>query len=128
MELFTQGFEQERRNEHHKQRTNAENNCLLTPGRERRRFRYADIDDKGIVAQRTNSHQTSFTVEKTWRSEGPTTLQNKPIPRRFCRQFLASMNYLIRVAHDDSAVAVQKYKHLIGHRFDGFIDMLKIGE
>src|SRR5664280_2088681 len=108
MKLFAQGFEEECRTEHHEQCTNTENNCLIMPGRERRRFRYADIDDKGIVAQRTNSHHTSFTVENTWRSEGPTTLQNKPIPRRLCRQFHARADYLIRVAHDDGAVAVQK--------------------
>src|SRR5665647_1251709 len=119
MKLFAQGFEEECRTEHHEQCTNTENNCLITPGRERRRFRYTDIDDKGIVAQRTNSHQTSFTIENSWRSKGPTTLQNKPIPWRPCRQFLASANYRIRVARYDGAVAAQKEKQLIGQYVDG---------
>jgi len=35
------------------------------------RFRHADIDDKGIVAQRMNSHQTSFAIEITWHSKAP---------------------------------------------------------
>src|ERR1022692_626944 len=108
MELFAQGFDEEHRTEHHEQCTNTENNCLATPGRECRRFRHADIDDKGIVAQRLHSHQTSFTVDKTWRSEDSTTLRNNPMPRRLFRYFLASANYQIRETHDDGTVAVQK--------------------
>ena len=50
------------------------------------------------------------------------------MPRRSCRYFLARVNYQIRVAHNDSAIAIQKYKQLIGQRFDGFIDLLKIGK
>src|ERR1017187_1764945 len=128
MELFAQDFEQERRTEQYEQCTNTESHCLNTPGRDRRCFRSADMDDKGIVAHRTSSHQTSFTVENTWRSIGPTAFRNKPMPRRLCRYFLARANDLIRVVHNDSAVAVQKYKHLIAHRCDGFIDTLEIGE
>src|ERR1035437_3639870 len=128
MKLFFRGFEEERRTEHHQQCANTENSCLNTPSRERRGFQYTDIDDKGIVAQRPHSHQTSFTIDKTWRSEDSTTLRNNPIPRRYCRYFLASANYQIREAHDDSAIAVQKYKHLIAQRRDGFVDVFKIGK
>src|ERR1035438_8584131 len=114
MELFAQDFEQERRTEQYEQCTNTESHCLNTPGRERRRFRYANGDDKGIVAQRANRHQTSFTVENTGCSIGPTTSHNEPIPGRLCRYFLARANDQIRVAYNDSAVAVQQCKHLIG--------------
>src|SRR5664279_993252 len=114
MELLALGFEEKRHTERHQQCANTKRQRLDTPDRERRRFRYADIDDKGIVAQRTSSHQSSFTIEDTCRSVGPTALQNKRMPGRFCRYFLASANDLIRVANDDSAVAVQQCKPLIG--------------
>src|ERR1035437_2855254 len=128
MELSAQGFEKEHQAKHQEQCSSSESYCMNAPGRERRGFRYTDIDHKWIVAQRMYSNQTSFTVEIARRSILPTTLQNELVPRRRCWHLIVHATFRVRVTHDDGAVAVQQYKRLIGQGCDRFIDLLEIGE
>src|SRR5665647_1647194 len=102
MKLFAQGFEEEPQTEHHKQCANTESYCVNTPSRKRSGFRYSDINDKRIVAQRAHSNQTSFAIEIAWRAILPTTLRNKSMPRRPCGHFVTSAICRVGVARDNS--------------------------
>ena len=79
--MFVLGPDEKCHAEHHQPCANTEDCCLSTPSRECRGFRYTDIDDKRIVAQRTYSNQPTFAVDIIRQAIGSTTLGNKPMPR-----------------------------------------------
>jgi len=65
MKLSAQRSQQKQRAAHEQQCTGADSDGLNAPSHERRGFRHADIDDKGIVAQRPHGGQTNSAVNIT---------------------------------------------------------------
>src|SRR5208282_6400314 len=70
VKLSAQGLKEKQRTKHREQCAGTDSYCLNAPGRERRGFRHTDIDDKGVVAQRTYRSQPRFAINIIWQSVG----------------------------------------------------------
>ena len=92
---------------------------MIAPLGERCRFRYADIDDQGIVSQGPYGDKTNGVVEITGLAEWTATLCNQPIPGRGNRYIFIYTIIWIRVPYEDGAVVTEQYKRLIGKSCNG---------
>src|SRR4029077_15585931 len=127
LELIGERFEQQGTADDHQKRAGSDEDCSPPPRRQHLRFRYADVNHQGVVAQRTDRNQPRLAVEYAGRTIGASALRHGPIPGRVDRHHLNGKLVVVRMMHQYSAVVAHQRERLSLQRLDRVIYVPEVG-